>query len=128
VYHWYYVVFNLQEEEYKGGFYMGRIECPDDYPAHAPKIMVFTENGRYSLQADGICLSISHMHPEAWNPAWRVVQIVSGLVQFWLGNEGTYGSIYSNREYPDHDLLPLKERRIYFAIKSREAVLKHPKF
>lgn len=114
-------------QEYKGGFYMGRVECPEDYPAHAPKILLLTENGRFTLQKDGIFLSISHMHPEQWNPAWRVSQIVTGLVQFWLGGEGTYGSIYSNRDYGD-ELLTLKQRRINFAMKSREAVLNHPKF
>jgi ubiquitin-protein ligase len=51
---------------------MGAVKCPDDYPSRAPNIRLITENGRFSLQEDGICLSISDMHPESWNPAWRV--------------------------------------------------------
>lgn len=106
---------------------MGAIRCPDTYPAKAPNIRLITENGRFRLQKDGICLSISDMHPESWNPAWRVSQIVTGLQQFWVGNESTYGDVYNN-EWGDTDLLTLKDRRIQFAMESREAVLKHEKF
>jgi len=74
-------------------------------------------------------LSISHYHQDSWNPAWRVSQIVTGLVSFWLGGENTHGAIYSNNEYrEDADILSLSNRRIKFAINSGEAVTKHPKF
>ena len=35
-YSWYYVVFGLDEAPYKGGYYLGKITCPDTYPAKAP--------------------------------------------------------------------------------------------
>ena len=71
--HWYYVIFGLEMQGFEGGYYLGKVECPEDYPAKAPKIMMITENGRFFLNNDeGICMSISALHPESWNPAWKV--------------------------------------------------------
>ena len=33
-YTWYYIVFGLDYKEFKGGFYMGKIICPPEYPAN----------------------------------------------------------------------------------------------
>ena len=98
MYTWYYVVFGL-EGTYKGGYYIGRIKCKDTYPTTAPNITIFTDNGKFrtkKIQPDGICLSISDFHQESWNPAWKVTQIVMGLVSFWLDSEDTYGSVESD--------------------------------
>lgn len=62
-----------------------------------------------SLQEDGICLSISSFHPESWNPAWKVSQIVVGLSMFWLTDDDTYGAEYDS-----------SERRTELAFKSRD--------
>jgi ubiquitin-conjugating enzyme E2 J2 len=85
IYKWWYVIFGLDMDPYRGGYYMGYITCPDDYPAKAPKINLIIDNGRFRTdkKQDGICLSISHYHPESWNPAWKVNQIVIGLQTFW---------------------------------------------
>jgi len=127
IYKWWYVIYGLDMEPYRGGFYMGYISCPDDYPAKAPKINLITDNGRFvtDKMQDGICLSISHYHPESWNPAWKVNQIVIGLNTFWQGGESTYGSVHHGH-YPND--ISLKERSYGFAISSRQKVLEHPKF
>jgi len=96
IYTWYYIVFGLDYKEYTGGFYMGKIICPPEYPAKAPKIIVLTENGRFHTWNEGICLSISDYHPESWNPVWKVNQIVVGLTSFWQTSEDTYGGVYSH--------------------------------
>ena len=31
VFEWYYIVFNLDQEETRGGYYMGVVTCPQDY-------------------------------------------------------------------------------------------------
>ena len=72
MYTWYFVIFNFDYREYSGGFYMGKVECPPEYPAKAPKIRMLTDNGRFLTYNAGICLSISHYHPESWNPIWKV--------------------------------------------------------
>jgi len=127
-YEWYYVVYGLELEGYQGGYYLGKIICPPEYPAKAPKITLITENGRFHTWKEGICLSISDYHPESWNPAWKVNQIVVGLVSFWVQNdEYTYGAVES------YDLKleageTATDRRIQRAKESRKAVLAHEKF
>jgi len=44
-YKWYYVIFGFEDHPFKGGYYLGNIECPPEYPAKAPKINLLTENG-----------------------------------------------------------------------------------
>jgi ubiquitin-conjugating enzyme E2 J2 len=45
---WYFVIFGITEPvEYEGGYYMGVIKCPPEYPAKAPSIRLFTDNGRF---------------------------------------------------------------------------------
>ena len=104
---------------------MGVITCPPEYPAKAPSIRLYTENGRF-VTTQTICLSISDYHPESWNPAWKVSQIIIGLLSFWLTEEYTYGAAESY-SYPQ-DGLSLNKRRVNFARNSRESVLKHAKF
>lgn len=124
---WWYIIFGLDMDPYRGGFYLGYVLCPDDYPAKAPKITLVIDNGRFRTvdQQEGICLSVSHYHPESWNPAWKVKQIVTGLQQFWMGGEYTYGSTESH-DYPKD--LDIKERSYGFAIDSRTKVMNHEKF
>jgi len=129
IYTWYYIAYGLDYKEYKGGFYMGKIVCPKEYPAKAPKIIVQTTNGRFHTWNEGICLSVSDYHPESWNPVWKVTQIVIGLTSFWQTREDTYGGIY------DRELGSLKKNgesdadcRIRLAKESRNHVLKHDKY
>ena len=129
IYTWYYIVYNLDYKEYKGGFYMGKIICPKEYPAKAPKVIVETTNGRFHTWTEGICLSISDYHPESWNPVWKVNQVVMGLTSFWQTREDTYGGIY------DGELHQFKKKgesdsdcRIRLAKESRDKVLKHHKY
>mmetsp|Transcript_3861 Transcript_3861/g.5851 ORF Transcript_3861/g.5851 Transcript_3861/m.5851 type:complete len:165 (-) Transcript_3861:377-871(-) len=119
-YTWYYVVFGLEEPaEYKGGYYLGKITCPKEYPAKAPNIKIITDNGRFNNKGEGICLSISDFHPESWNPAWKVSQIVIGLVSFWISGEYTYGSLESY-DFPKNDYdLTSKEQIMQMARDSR---------
>merc|ERR1711907_690391 len=106
----------------------GKIICPPEYPAKAPKVIVITENGRFHTWNNGICLSISDYHPESWNPVWKANQIVVGLVSFWQqNNEYTYGAVEA------YDLKckngeTASDKRIDLAKKSREMVMKHEKW
>ena len=128
VYTWYYVVFGIKEpSEYDGGFYFGKVTCPPDYPAKAPNIKIITENGRFRTHGEGICLSISNFHPESWNPAWKVSQIVIGLVSFWISNEYTWGAV-EDYEFDSNPDLSETEQKLNYAMCSRESVLKNEKF
>jgi len=125
---WYYIVYGLETKGYEGGYYMGKIICPPEYPAKAPKVILITENGRFHTWDEGICLSISDYHPESWNPVWKVNQIVVGLVSFWQQHdEYTYGAV-ENGELSLRQGETAAEKRIDLAKKSREAVMKHAKW
>merc|ERR1712100_339385 len=125
---WYYIVYGLETKDYEGGYYMGKIICPPEYPAKAPKVIVLTENGRFHTWDEGICLSISDYHPESWNPVWKVNQIVVGLVSFWQQHdEYTYGAV-EDGELSLKNGESTADKRIDLAKKSREAVMKHAKW
>ena len=131
VYHWYFIVFGLEEPKgYKSGYYIGKITCPDSYPQQAPRIDLFTQNGRFSTFpnfSEGICLSISHHHPESWNPVWKVNQIVIGLISFWLTNESTWGDTNYDHVWPDNGLS--REEQIFqYSLESADHVKNHEKY
>jgi len=91
---------------------------------------MFTENGKFCTYPKfdhGICLSISHHHPESWNPVWKVNQIVIGLISFWLTDEHTWGDTQYDYRWPETGLE--KTEQIYvFAHDSVEHVKSHEKY
>ena len=89
---WYFVVFGLYDCPYEGGFYMGKIIFPPEYPWKPPEIRMLTETGRFDINTP-ICLSISNFHPESWNPVWPVRSIILGLISFFLEDTITAGYI-----------------------------------
>ena len=66
-----------------GGFYLGKLVFPKDYPFKPPRIMMITPNGRFQTNTR-LCLSISDFHPDTWNPAWSVATILTGLLSFMV--------------------------------------------
>jgi len=92
VFHWYFIIFGLADPPYKGGYYMGKLEFPNDYPWKPPAIKMITETGRFETNAR-ICLSISDYHPESWNPVWPVRSIIIGLISFFVTKDHTVGAI-----------------------------------
>ncbi|CAH1732581.1 ubiquitin-conjugating enzyme E2 J2-like isoform X1 [Aphis gossypii] len=89
---WYYVVCGPVDSVYAGGYYLGRLVFPKDFPFKPPSIYMITPNGRFKTNTR-LCLSISDYHPDKWNPAWSVSTILTGLLSFMLENKKTLGSI-----------------------------------
>ena len=117
---WYFVIFGL-DDDYKGGYYFGKVVCPENYPATPPYIMISTNNGCFE-QNEKICLSITDYHPESWNPAWNVTHIIIGCISFWLQDEETAGSLYY---WEENDKTFHRQKAAW---KSRESVLNEEKF
>jgi len=91
---------------------------------------MYTENGKFCTYPNfdhGICLSISHHHPESWNPVWKVNQIVIGLISFWLQSEHTWGDTQYDYKWPENSLTK-NEQILAFAKDSIEHVKSHEKF
>ncbi|KAF0760100.1 Uncharacterized protein FWK35_00013425 [Aphis craccivora] len=89
---WYYVVRGPDDSPYAGGYYLGRLVFPEDFPFKPPSIYMITPNGRFETNTR-LCLSISDYHPDTWNPSWTVSTILTGLLSFMLENSKTFGSI-----------------------------------
>lgn len=79
----YYVVSGPDDSPYAGGYYLGRLVFPRDFPFKPPSIYMITPNGRFKTNTR-LCLSISDYHPDTWNPAWSVSTILTGLLSFMV--------------------------------------------
>lgn len=91
---WYFVFKGATKTPYEGGVYMGKLLFKPNYPFSAPEVRMLTPNGRMMLDQQ-LCLSISSMHPEQWNPAWGVRGVILGLMSFIADPTDplTYGGI-----------------------------------
>lgn len=94
LFHWHYVIYNLKDCPYEGGYYHGMLKFPPEYPMKPPSVLMITPSGRFQCK-QRICLTISDWHPESWNPVWKVESILMGLLSFMLSEEGGIGSITS---------------------------------
>ena len=92
LYIWYYVIFGLKDCPYEGGYYMGKIIIPKEYPLKPPGIEMITPNGRFDVNKR-ICMSMSDYHPETWNPLWNIEKIILGLLSFMVQDELTTGCV-----------------------------------
>lgn len=114
VFIWYFIIFGLEDYPWKGGFYLGKLIFPNDYPWKPPGIMLISETGRFKPN-ERICLSISDYHPESWNPVWPVRSIIIGLISFFVTETHTVGSI---REIS-------KDQQAKVAVASKQKILNH---
>lgn len=92
IFEWHFVIHNLKDCPYEGGYYHGKIIFPVQYPMKPPGILMITPSGRFEPLAR-ICLSISDFHPETWNPIWRAETILNALISFMNSDEKTTGCI-----------------------------------
>lgn len=116
IFMWYYVVWGLLDCPYEGGYYMGKIIFPKEYPLKPPGIEMITPNGRFDINKR-ICMSMSDYHPESWNPTWNVQTIIIGLISFLCTDERTTGCIITT------DI----QKRLH-ASASADFLLSHSKF
>jgi ubiquitin-conjugating enzyme E2 J2 len=47
MYTWYYLIFGLTDCPYEGGYYLGKIIFPKEYPMKPPGIEMITPSGRF---------------------------------------------------------------------------------
>lgn len=78
---WHFTIRGTINSDYEGGLYHGLIELPSQYPFKPPKIMLLTPSGRFEVKKD-ICMSFTDYHPESWQPAWTISNILHGIVSY----------------------------------------------
>ena len=86
---WYFVIFGL-DGPFKGGFYMGQLGFPDNFPWSPPYIKMLTPNGKMMPNVKQ-CLTISDHHPETWDPIWTNRSLVIGVISFLLSKDDWNG-------------------------------------
>lgn len=62
---WFFLIEGPPDSVYAGGWYVGRLRFPPEYPFKPPGIMMMTPNGRFKT-GTRVCLSMSDFHPETW--------------------------------------------------------------
>ncbi|DBB09106.1 TPA: hypothetical protein ACH3X3_007717 [Trebouxia sp. C0006] len=94
---WHFLLEGPPDTPYAGGWYIGKLRFPPEYPFKPPAIMMLTPSGRFAT-GTRLCLSMSDFHPESWNPMWTVSSILTGLLSFMLEDQITTGSLQSTIE------------------------------
>jgi len=91
MHNWYFMLHSL-DGDYSGGYYIGKIIFPTNYPFSPPDIIFLTPNGRFQTNTK-ICLSFTSFHPESWNPSWSMQNMLLGLISFMYENSPTTGGL-----------------------------------
>lgn len=94
---WHFLIEGPPDTPYAGGWYIGKLRFPPEYPFKPPAIMMLTPSGRFAT-GTRLCLSMSDFHPESWNPMWTVSSILTGLLSFMLEDQITTGSLQTTDE------------------------------
>ena len=89
------MVYGLKDCPFEGGFYVGKLMLPTEYPSKPPGVMMITPNGRFQPEKK-ICMSMSDYHPESWSPAWSISTVLIGLVSFMNSEEASTGCIVTS--------------------------------
>jgi ubiquitin-protein ligase len=74
----YFLLKGDKDSDYNGGYYIGKIMLPQEYPAKAGDFMMLTPNGRFTINAK-ICLTNSGYHSESWTPIWNIKNMIIGF-------------------------------------------------
>jgi len=73
---------------YAGGYYIGKILLPQDYPQNPGDFEMLTPSGRFNI-GKKICLTNSGYHRESWNVMWSVRNIIIGFLSIFVADDTT---------------------------------------
>ncbi|KAK9798128.1 hypothetical protein WJX73_003718 [Symbiochloris irregularis] len=112
---WHFLFEGPPDSPFLGGFYVGKLIFPADYPFAPPSISLLTPSGRFK-PGSKICMSMSDFHPESWNPSWSVATILVGLLSFMMEDGVAFGTIATS-----------EAEKKQLAAESRDWILRQPK-
>jgi ubiquitin-protein ligase len=92
---WYFILKGMSYSDYTGGFFIGKIILPNDYPDKAPDFYMLTPNGRFQIDSK-ICITISGYHQENWNPSWNIGSMLVGMISI-MADDTTAGISHIKR-------------------------------
>jgi ubiquitin-protein ligase len=86
---WYFLVRGIEDSDYAGGFFIGKIIHNPEYPVKPPDFMMLTPNGRFDFEKK-ICLTNSSYHLESWSAAWNIRTMLLAFLSI-MADDSTSG-------------------------------------
>lgn len=71
---------------YDGGYYIGKILLPQDYPVKPGDFLMLTPNGRFDIDKK-ICLSNTGYHLDSSSPIWSIRNVLLGIYSIWMDDK-----------------------------------------
>ena len=84
----YFLLVGQSDSEYAGGYYIGKILLPKNYPESPGDFMMLTPNGRFTPNQK-ICLSNTGYHSNEWTPTWTIINNVKGIYSIFIEDKDT---------------------------------------
>ena len=78
----YFLLKGIKKSDYDGGYYMGKIILPPDYPNSPVDYKMLTPSGRFTINSS-ICLTNSKYHKEQWSPSWNLENMTIGFISIF---------------------------------------------
>lgn len=78
----YFLLKGIKKSDYEGGYYMGKIILPNDYPNSPVDYKMLTPSGRFMINSS-ICLTNSKYHKEQWTPSWNLENMTVGFISIF---------------------------------------------
>lgn len=76
------------DTDYAGGYYIGDIILPTNYPEKPGDFIMRTPNGRFSIGSK-ICLTNSGYHAESWTPMWTIRNMTIAFISIMMVDDTT---------------------------------------
>lgn len=74
----YFLLKGDSSSDYNGGYYIGKIMLPENYPTNPGDFMMLTPSGRFLINSK-ICLTNSSYHKDSWTPTWNIRNMIIGF-------------------------------------------------
>jgi len=84
----YYILRGNDNSDYSGGYYLGKIVLPPDYPTENPAFYMLTPSGRFDIDHK-ICLTNSNYHSENnyKSSSWSITKMIVGMASIFENDE-----------------------------------------
>ena len=82
----YFLIRGDSSSAYNGGYYIGKIVLPQDYPQKPGDFYMLTPSGRFAIDKK-ICLTNSGYHRENWTPMWNITNMVVAFVSIFTADD-----------------------------------------
>ncbi len=82
----YFLIRGDSSSAYNGGYYIGKIALPPDYPQKPGDFYMLTPSGRFAIDKK-ICLTNSGYHRENWTPMWNITNMVVAFISIFTADD-----------------------------------------